>query len=185
MGNGHLWMVEDQRFASTRPDVLVYETDELSEDVTIGGPLLTKLFVSSTGTDADFIVKLIDVYPPNARDNRPNPAGIRMGHFQMLLSGEVFRAKYRNSYSNPEPLVPGEPTALTIDLRDKNHRFFKGHRIMVQVQSTWFPVIDRNPQVFTDIYHANAADFHKATQTVFRSKDLPSHIILPVTENRP
>jgi putative CocE/NonD family hydrolase len=184
-GNGHLWMVEDQRFAASRPDVLVYETDELTEDLTISGPLIAKLFVASTGTDADFIVKLIDVYPGNARDNRPNPAGIRMGHFQMLLSGEVFLAKYRNSFSNPEPLVPGEPTALAIDLRDKNHRFLKGHRIMVQVQSTWFPVIDRNPQVFTDIYRASAADFHKATQTVFRSKDLSSHIVLPVIENMP
>ena len=145
----------------------------------------TKLFVATTGTDADFVVKLIDVYPGTARDNRPNPAGVRMGHFQMLLSGEVFRAKYRNSFSRPEPLVPGEPTALTIDLRDKSHRFLKGHRIMVQVQSTWFPVIDRNPQIFTDIYRAGPSDFHKATQTVFRSKDLSSQIVLPVIENMP
>jgi hypothetical protein len=184
-GNGHLWMVEDQRFAASRPDVLVYETDELTDEVTISGSLIAKLFVASTGTDADFVVKLIDVYPGNARDNRPNPAGIRMGHYQMLLSGEVFRAKYRKSFANPEPLVPNEPTALEIDLRDKSHRFQKGHRIMVQVQSSWFPVIDRNPQVFTDIYHAGAADFHKASQTVFRSKDLASHVVLPVVENLP
>jgi len=184
-GNGHLWMVEDQRFAATRPDVLVYETDELQEDLTISGPLIAKLFVASTGTDADFVVKLIDVYPGSAHDNRPNPAGVRMGHFQMLLSGEVFRAKYRKSFSKPDPLVANEPTSLEIDLRDKSHRFLAGHRIMVQIQSSWFPVIDRNPQIYTDIYHAREADFHKATQTVFRSNELSSHVVLPVVENLP
>jgi putative CocE/NonD family hydrolase len=120
---GHLWMLEDQRFASTRQDVLVYQTEELKEDVLISGPIQAKLFVSSSGTDSDFIVKLIDVYPGTAKDNDPNPAGVRMGHFQMLVSGEVFRAKYRNNYRKPEPLKPNEPTPLTIDLPDRNHRF--------------------------------------------------------------
>jgi putative CocE/NonD family hydrolase len=182
---GHLWMVEDQRFASRRTDVLVYETDELSEDITISGHIIAKLFASTSGTDSDFVVKLIDVYPGNAPDNNPNPAGVRMGHFQMLLSGEVFRAKYRRSYSKPEPMVPDQPALIEIDLRDKNHRFLKGHRIMVQVQSSWFPVIDRNPQIFTDIYKAKESDFTKATQKIYRSKELSSHVAVSVVENLP
>lgn len=182
---GHLWMVEDQRFAATRPDVLVYETDELTEDLTISGHIIAKLFASTSGTDSDFVVKLIDVYPGNAPDNDPNPAGVRMGHFQMLLSGEVFRAKYRQSYSKPEPMTPHQPTALEIDLRDKAHRFLKGHRVMVHVQSSWFPVIDRNPQVFTDIYKAKESDFNKAMQKIYRSKELSSHLVVSVIENLP
>jgi putative CocE/NonD family hydrolase len=178
-------MVEDQRFASRRTDVLVYETDELSEDITISGHIIAKLFASTSGTDSDFVVKLIDVYPGNAPDNNPNPAGVRMGHFQMLLSGEVFRAKYRRSYSKPEPMVPNQPALIEIDLRDKNHRFLKGHRIMVQVQSSWFPVIDRNPQIFTDIYKAKESDFRKATQKIYRSKELSSHVAVSVVENLP
>src|SRR5262249_48437920 len=109
---GHTWMIEDQRFSASRPDVLVYQTDQPTEDVTVSGPLVARLFVTSTGTDADFIVKMIDVYPGSAPDNDPNPAGVHMGHFQMLLAGEVFRAKYRNSASKPEPLVPGQVTPI-------------------------------------------------------------------------
>lgn len=177
---GHLWMLEDQRFAATRPDVLVYETEELTEDVVVSGPIQAKLFVASSGTDSDFIVKLIDVYPGKAKDNEPNPAGVKMGHFQMLVSGEVFRAKYRNDYRKPQPLVPNQPTTVTIDLPDRNHRFLKGHRIMVQVQSTWFPVIDRNPQVFTNIYAAKDSDFRTATQRVYRAGARLSHLAVPV-----
>jgi hypothetical protein len=173
---GHLWMVEDQRFAATRPDVLVFESDELAEDVTIAGPIIATLFVSTTGTDTDWVVKLIDVYPGNAPDNDPNPRGVRMGNFQMLLAGEVFRGKYRHSYSKPEPFVPNEPTKIEVDLRDRYHRFLKGHRIMVQLQSSWFPVIDRNPQKFMDIYQATDADFQKATQRVYRTEEMPSHL---------
>jgi len=173
---GHLWMIEDQRFASTRPDVLVYQTEPLQEDVLIAGPIVASLSVSTTGTDADWIVKLIDVYPGNAPDNSPNPRGVRMGHFQMLLAGEVFRSRYRNSFSKPEPLVPNEPTRIEFDLRDRYHRFLKGHRIMVQVQSTWFPVIDRNPQKFVDIYTAKESDFQKATHRVYRSAARPSGV---------
>jgi putative CocE/NonD family hydrolase len=179
---GHLWMVEDQRFASQRPDVLTYETEELDEDLTVSGALIAKLYASTSGTDSDFVVKLIDVYPGSAPDNTPNPAGVRMGHFQMLLSGEVFRAKYRNSFSRPEPMKPDAPTAIEIDLRDKNHAFLKKHRIMVQVQSTWFPVIDRNPQTFVNIYNASEGDYKPAAQRIYRSKTLPSHIVLPVLE---
>jgi len=183
LSQGHLWMVEDQRFAATRPDVLVYESEPLSEEVTFAGPIIATLFVSSTGTDADWIVKLIDAYPGNAPDNTPNPKGVRMGDFQMLLAGEVFRSRYRNSFSNPEPLVPDQPTKIEFSLRDRCHRFLKGHRIMIQIQSSWFPVIDRNPQKFINIYRAKDTDFEKATHKVYRSGQLPSHLevgILPV-----
>jgi len=173
---GHLWMIEDQRFAATRPDVLVYQTEPLSEDVTIAGPIIASLHVSTTGTDADWVVKLIDVYPANAPDITPNPRGVRMGEYQMLLAGEVFRSKYRNSFSKPEPLAPGQPTRIEFSLRDRYHRFLKGHRIMVQVQSTWFPVIDRNPQKFMDIYRAKDSDFQKQTHRVYRSVKLPSSV---------
>jgi len=170
---GHLWMIEDQRFASRRPDVLVYQTDILEADVTIAGPIIANLHVTSTGTDADWIVKIIDVYPDDAQRNRND---LLMGDFQMLVGAEVFRSKYRNSYEQPEPLVPGKITKIEYDLRDKYHCFLKGHRIMIQIQSTWFPVIDRNPQKFTDIYHAGEEDFQKATQQVFRSVKHPSHV---------
>jgi uncharacterized protein len=173
---GHLWMVEDQRFASNRPDVLVYQSDALDSDVTIAGPIVASVWFSATGTDADVVVKLIDVYPGAAADNSPNPRGVRMGDFQMLLAGEVFRAKYRNSYSKPEPLEPGRPTKIEFDLRDRFHRFLKGHRIMVQVQSSWFPVIDRNPQKFMDIYRAKESDFQKATHRVYHNADMQSHL---------
>jgi putative CocE/NonD family hydrolase len=181
---GHLWMVEDQRFASRRPDVLVYQSDVLTEDVTIAGPIIANLFVSTTGTDADWIVKLIDVYPGDAPNNRPNPCNVKMGDYQMLLAGEVFRGKYRNSFEKPEPMVPNKVTKIEYDLRDKYHCFRKGHRIMVQIQSTWFPVIDRNPQKFVDIYHAAEEDFQKAVHTVYRSKVFPSHLKVRLTEKK-
>ena len=170
---GHLWMIEDQRFAARRPDVLVYQTDILETDVTISGPIIANLYASSSGTDADWIVKIIDVYPGDAQRNRND---LLMGDFQMLVGAEVFRSKYRNSYEQPEPLIPGQITKIEYDLRDKYHCFLKGHRIMIQIQSTWFPVIDRNPQKFIDIYHAGEEDFQKATQQVFRSSEYPSHI---------
>jgi putative CocE/NonD family hydrolase len=177
---GHLWMIEDQRFAATRPDVLVYESEPLAEDITIAGPILANLFASTSGTDADFVVKLIDVLPGDAPNPDPNPTGVRMGHFQMLLAGEVFRAKYRQSYENPSPMVAGQVTQVQFDLRDRYHTFRKGHRIMVQVQSSWFPVIDRNPGIFTDIYHARPSDYRKTTQRVYRSPSNASHLLLRV-----
>jgi hypothetical protein len=179
---GHLWMVEDQRFAASRPDVLVYESDVLEEDITIAGPIIADLFVSTTGTDADWVVKLIDVYPGDVPDNKPNPCGVRMGHFQMLVGADVFRGKYRNSFEKPEPFVPDKVTEIKYDLRDKCHTFKKGHRIMVQVQSTWFPVIDRNPQKFVDIYHAKESDFQKALHKVYRSSAHSSHLKLRVLQ---
>jgi putative CocE/NonD family hydrolase len=178
---GHLWMVEDQRFAARRPDVLVYKSDVLTEDVTIAGPIVADLFVSTTGTDADWIVKLIDVYPDTTSE-RGADSGMRMGGFQMLLAGEVFRAKYRNSFENPEPLVPNQLTEIAFELGDKSHTFKQGHRIMVQVQSTWFPVIDRNPQRFVDIYHATADDYQSAVHKVHRSGQFPSRVRVRVLE---
>jgi len=175
---GHLWMIEDQRFAATRPDVLVYESEVLTEDVTIAGPIIATLHASTSGTDSDWIVKLIDVFPGNTPNNRDCP--VPMGDFQMLLAGEVFRAKFRNSFESPEPMVPGEPTRIQFDLRDRFHTFKAGHRIMVQVQSSWFPVIDRNPQTFVNIYTATEEDFQAATQRIYRSARLPSHLTLGV-----
>ncbi|MGQ0766978.1 MAG: CocE/NonD family hydrolase [Gemmatimonadota bacterium] len=179
---GHLWMIEDQRFAAMRPDVLVYETEPLTEDVTIAGPIIASLHAATSGTDADFVVKLIDVLPGDTPNNDPNPAGVQMGHFQMLLAGEVFRAKYRQSYEKPVPMVPSQPARIEFDLRDRYHTFRKGHRIMVQVQSTWFPVIDRNPGVFTNIYQASPSDYRRTTQQVYRSPARPSHITVKVVE---
>ena len=147
----------------------------LDEDITLAGPILADLWVATSGTAGDWIVKLIDVFPD---DTPANDNGTKMGGFQMLLAGEVFRSKFRNSFEKPEPLVPGDVTPIEFDLRDKFHRFLAGHRIMVQIQSTWFPVIDRNPQTFCDIYHATEADFQQATHRVLRSANHPSHLAL-------
>jgi putative CocE/NonD family hydrolase len=179
---GHLWMIEDQRFASMRPDVMVYESEPLTEDVTIAGPIIANLYASTSGSDADWVVKLIDVLPGDTPNNDPNPANVKMGHFQMLLAGEVFRGKYRRSYEKPAPLVPGQPTHFEFDLRDRYHTFKKGHRIMVQVQSSWFPVIDRNPGVFTDIYQARPSDYRRTTQRIHRSPARASHLLVQVVE---
>jgi len=175
---GHLWMVEDQRFASTRPDVLVYVSDPLTEDLTVAGPILADVFVSTTGTDSDWVVKLIDVYPGDAPPSEA--CQVPMGGFQMHLAGEIMRGKFRNSFDTPEPMVPGEVTPIHIDLRDRFHTFKAGHRIMVHVQSSWFPAYDRNPQQFMDIYRAQPGDYRVATQTVYRSSEHPSHLVLGV-----
>ena len=179
---GHLFMVEDQRFAANRPDVLVYETAPLTDDLTIAGPIDVTLNVATTGTDGDWVVKVIDVYPGDAPDPSPNPQNVRMGGFQMLLAGDILRAKFRNSMSKPEPMVPNQPAALHFTLGDKYHTFLKRHRLMVQVQSSWFPMFDRNPQTFVDIYHAKDGDYQPATHKVFRSAALPSFLTLPVLE---
>ncbi|MBX3276476.1 MAG: CocE/NonD family hydrolase [Acidobacteria bacterium] len=170
------YMIEDQRFAARRPDVLVYSSDELTEDITLAGPVIADLFVSTTGTDADFIVKLIDVYPNNAPNDSPLGAGVKMGGFQMLVRAEVMRGKFRRSMTSPEPFAPNLPDEVKYTLQDVLHTFRKGHRIMVQVQSTWFPLVDRNPQKFVDIYHASAEDFQRATHRVHRSSRLGSHL---------
>jgi putative CocE/NonD family hydrolase len=170
------YMVADQRFATKRPDVLVYESDILEEDVLFCGPVFANFSVSTSGTDSDWIVKLIDVFPDETPDNDPNPRDVRMGGYQMMVRGEVLRGKFRNSYENPEPFSPDEVTQIRFDIRDVNHSFLKGHRIMVQVQSSWFPLVDRNPQTFTDIYNASEEDFQKATQRVYFSEVYPSYL---------
>jgi len=177
---GHLFMVEDQRFMSTRPDVLVYQSAVLTEDLTVAGDIEANIAVSTTGTDGDWVVKLIDVYPGDAPDPRPNPQQIKMGGFQMLLAGDIQRAKFRKNPSRPEAMVPGEITPLAFSIGDKYHTFKKGHRVLVQIQSSWFPMFDRNPQTFVDIYHAKDSDYQRATHRVYRSRQQPSFLTLPV-----
>jgi putative CocE/NonD family hydrolase len=184
------FMTEDQRFASTRPDVLVYQTDPLVEDITVAGNLKPELFVSSSGTDSDFVVKLIDVFP----DDYAFPAGVKPpetsaasvfqpGGYQMLLRGEPFPARFRNSFERPEPLKPNVAAKISFVMPGVVHTFKKGHRIMVQIQSTWFPLVARNPQKFLENYgQGTDADFQKATERVYRSAAQPSRIGLPVVK---
>jgi len=179
---GSNYMVEDQRFASRRPDVLTYETDALENDLVISGNLKADLFISTTGTDADFIVKLIDVYPNDAPNDSPMP-NTKMGGFQLMVRGEVMRAKFRKSFSEPSPLVPGEITEVGFDMQDAAHCFKKGHKIMVQVQSSWFPLVDRNPQKFVNIYKASESDFQKATHRVYFKGNKSSHLELSVLDH--
>ncbi len=174
------YMTADQRFAGRRPDVLVYQTPVLADDVVVGGPVDVALHVGTTGTDADFVVKLIDVYPDDYPDPDPNPATVRMGGYQQLVRGEPFRGKYRNNLAKPEPFAPGTPATIKFAMPDVSHAFRAGHRIMVQVQSSWFPLIDRNPQTFGDIPAARDADFRRATQRVYRSAARPSGVTLRV-----
>jgi putative CocE/NonD family hydrolase len=173
------YMVADQRFAARRPDVLVYETDVLEKDITLAGPVTAELHVSTSGTDADWIVKLIDVYPNDYPDPNPNPKGVRLGGYQQLVRGDVMRGKFRNSFEQPTPFTPGQPTVVRFNLLDAFHTFRSGHRIMVQVQSSWFPLVDRNPQSFVNIATAKKSDFHKATQRLYRSKAHASRLTLP------
>jgi putative CocE/NonD family hydrolase len=179
---GHLWIVEDQRFVYSRPDVLVYESEILEEELRIAGPIVAQLYVSTTGTDADWVVKLIDVYPDDAPDAHANPDDVPMGGFQMLLAGDVIRGKFRNSYTRPQPLVPGRVTRIEFSLLDKHHTFKAGHRIMVQIQSSWFPLIDRNPQIFLSIPEAKEEDFQIADHRIYHSPRYPSSIKIPVLE---
>jgi putative CocE/NonD family hydrolase len=177
---GQLFTVEDQRFASRRPDVLVYETEPLTAPLTIAGPVEADLYVSTTGTDSDWIVKLIDVYPDGATDAEPDPASVRMGGYQMLLAGDILRAKFRDSFSTPMPMTPGKPARLRFELGDRYHTFLQGHRVMVQIQSSWFPMFDRNPQKFVDIYHATPSEYAKATQAVYRTRTMPSSVSVQI-----
>ena len=161
------YMSDDQRYASRRPDVLTFETDTLTEAVTIAGEILAKLKVAMTGTDADFVVKLIDVYTQNHPEYEHNPKNVTMGAYQQLVRAEVFRGRFRNSFEKPEPFVPGKETEVDVRLQDVLHTFKKGHRVMIQIHSTWFPYIDRNPQKYVEnIYKADEKDFIKSTITV-------------------
>ncbi len=177
IGMTRTYMTDDQRFASRRPDVLVYQTDPLETELTLAGPIRPDLRVSTTGTDSDWIVKLIDVYPDDYPDPDPkDPDGIKMGGYQQLVRGEILRGRFRDSLEEPRAFEPGKPTPVRFRINDVYHTFKTGHRVMVQVQSSWFPLADRNPQTFVDIYQAKASDFRKATQRVYRSKELPSKL---------
>lgn len=173
------YMTDDQRFAARRPDVMVYQTPVLEEDVTLVGPLLAELWVSTSGTDSDWVVKLVDVFPPDAEDP-PQEAfarGMRAGGYQMMVRSEVIRGRFRNSPEHPEPFVPNQPTQVMLPLQDVLHTFQAGHRIMIQLQSTWFPLVDRNPQTYVEnIYLAQEEDFMAATQRLYRSEAYPSRI---------
>jgi putative CocE/NonD family hydrolase len=182
------YMVSDQRFASTRPDVLVYQTAVLEEDVTIVGPVTPKLFVSTSGTDADWVVKLIDVYPDNypnksAEPEKANdvpPPSVTMAGYQQLIRGEPLRGKFRQGFEKPVAFVPGRVERINYSMPDINHTFRRGHRIMVQVQSSWFPLIDLNPQKFMEILQANPEDFQKANQRIYRGSGQFSGVAVQV-----
>jgi putative CocE/NonD family hydrolase len=169
------WHVEDQRFVSSRPDVISFTADSLKEDLTITGKITAHIFASTTGTDADFVVKLIDVYPDVDSKN------ILMSGYQLPVAMEVFRGRFRESFEKPQPLVPNKPEEFVIDLHDINHTFLRGHRLMIQIQSSWFPIIDRNPQKFvSNIFEAKESDFMKATHTIYCNKKYATYIELPV-----
>ena len=178
------WRIEDQRLDSTRPDVLTYETPVLDHDVTIAGPVGVSLFASTSGTDSDWVVKLIDIYPDDEPAVKTESGEVKMAGYQMLVGVQVMRGRYRKSFEHPEPMKPGEATPIAFDILDRLHTFKKGHRIGVHVQSSFFPFIDRNPQTFVDIYHARPEDYRKATQRISLSVALPSHLELPVLEGR-
>ena len=188
-GDWRTWEVADQRFVDHRPDVLSFASTPLDHDLTITGPLAANLFASTSGSDSDFVVKLIDVYPQDTQKNAWDSAsGPKPGQYPQSLNGyelpvamEVRRGRYLTSFEKPEPLTPNKPTEWNVPLRDHDHVFLKGHRIMVQIQSSWFPVIDRNPQKFVEsIYKASAADYVPATQRIYCSPSMPSHLVLPV-----
>lgn len=174
------YMTADQRFATQRPDVLSWQTEILSDDITIAGNIWANLQVSVTGTDADWVVKVLDVYPDSSENNKWTGKDVSMSGYQQMVRSEAMRGKFRNSFEIPEPFVPGKITPVNFELQDVLHTFKKGHRIMVQVQSTWFPLIDRNPQKFVNIMKANDNDFHKATHRVYTSKEHPSYLRLRV-----
>jgi putative CocE/NonD family hydrolase len=176
------YMTDDQRFTSRRPDVMVYETTALDDDITLTGPLTADLFVSTTGTDADYIVKLIDVFPPDTKADISTDVKVPLGGYQMLVRGEVFRGKYRKSFEKPEPFIPGKVTEVEYGLPDVAHTFKKGHRIMIQIQNSWFPLVDRNPQKFVDIYKCTESDFQKATQRIYHDVNHPSHVKINVLQ---
>ena len=184
------YITEDQRFASERPDVLTYETEPLDDDFVIAGPIKVSLNVSTTGTDSDFVVKLVDVYP-GTYPQTPAPAGqpvppnaVRMGGYQQLVRGEPFRGKFREGFERPVPFTPGKPAPISFEMPDVYHAFRRGHRIMVQVQSSWFPLVDRNPQTFVNIPTAKPEDFRKATHRVYRSANAASSLTVQVLPGR-
>jgi len=186
LGRTREYMDDDQRFASRRPDVLTFTSNVLEDDLTLGGPLIAKLMTSISTTDADFVVKLIDVFPDDFKYDTPSPTGetgaapYPMGGYQMLVRGEIMRGKYRNSFEKPEAFVPGKITEVKFTLPDIAHTFKKGHKLMVQIQSSWFPLADRNPQQFVNIYTCEDADFQKSTIRIYHDGVNVSSIYLPI-----
>ncbi len=175
--------LEDQRFAASRTDVLVYETEPLAEDLTMAGPLKATLHVSTTGTDSDWVIKLVDAYAGDFPDPSPNPTNVKMGGYQQLVRGDVMRGKFRNSFEKPEAMEPGKATKVEFVIPDVFHTFRRGHRIVIHVQSSWFPLVDRNPQTFVTIPEAKPEDFRKATQRIHRSTASPSSLSVRVLPN--
>jgi putative CocE/NonD family hydrolase len=178
------YLTDDQRFASRRPDVMTYQTEVLTEDITLAGPVEVNFFVSTTGTDADYVVKIIDVFPDQMDGYPTNAKMVPMGGYQMLVRGDVLRGKYRNSFEEPEPFVPNEVTEVSFSLLDFAHTFQKGHRIMIQVQNSWFPLVDRNPQQFVNIYECEADDFIKATHRIYHDAERPSSVTVGVLKKQ-
>ena len=174
------YMTSDQRHAARRPDVLVYQTEILESDLVLAGPIEVELNVSTTGTDSDWVVKLIDVYPNDYPDPKENPTGVKLAGYQQLVRGDLFRGKFRKSFEKPEPFVPNRPEVVKFAIPDICHSFRPGHRMMVQIQCSWFPLFERNPQTFVDINHAKDSDYQKATQRVYRTSTMPSRITIPV-----
>jgi putative CocE/NonD family hydrolase len=181
------YVVEDQRFASRRPDVIVFQTEPLKEDLRLAGPIKVQLKVSTSGTDSDWIVKVVDVYPDNApdlespgKDEKGEVKKVKLGGTQQLLRAEVMRGKFRNSFEKPEPFTPGQSTPVNFSLNDVCHTFKAGHRLMVQVQCSWFPLVDRNPQTFMDMGHVQPSDYRKATQKIYWGGEDGSRLVLRV-----
>ena len=180
-----VWLLQDQRFVEHRPDVLTWKTDPLEHDIVVTGNIVADLFASTSGTDSDWAVKLIDVYPDDyqkiTEQDSETGAGPVLNGYELIVADDILRGRYRNSFDAPEPLIPGKATEFKIDLHPNNHAFLKGHRIMLQVQSTWFPLYDRNPQKFVEnIYKAGDSDYIGATQKIYRSRTAPSSVILPI-----
>ena len=174
------YMADDQRFASRRTDVLTYETDTLQQKITLTGPIIADLLTSITTTDADFVVKLIDVYPDNFKYPDSAKVDYPMGGYQMLVRAEIMRGRYRNSFEKPEPFTPGKISEVKYELPDVAHTFLPGHRIMIQIQSTWFPLADRNPQQFINPYTSQTKDFVKSTISIYHNQVNASKVVLPV-----
>mgnify|MGYP000538029399 FL=1 len=183
LGRTREYLTDDQRFAGRRPDVMLYQTKILDKAITVVGPLEVSFLVSTTGTDADYVVKIIDVFPDEMQDYPENDKDVPMGGYQMLVRGEVLRGKFRNSFETPEPFVPGQVTEVTFEIPDLAHQFKEGHRIMIQVQNSWFPLVDINPQKFVNIYEAEEEDFIKATHRIYHDAQRPSKIAIGILKN--
>lgn len=174
------YMTDDQRFAARRPDVLVFETGVLKEDLTLAGEIEVRLNVATTGTDADWIVKIIDVHPPETENTEDMQDHLKMSNYHLMVRSEVMRGKFRESFSDPKPFVPNQKTAVNFQLQDILHTFKKGHKLQVQVQSTWFPLIDLNPQTYVaNIYQADEKDFQNQIHTVYTSSSIEFNVLNP------